>query len=145
MCKHYNFLCTHDDLNIDTNKKPNRLGLDLSFSGIGTKHLDHFAQLINGDSNGNPVFRNYDYGKKINNQIYHQDQPPSWLFDDFNTPLNLIVGQDDDLGTVANVDNLISRLPSDLNLTTDVVPGWDHGSCLDPSDPSVMFDIIDKA
>ena len=145
MCQNYNFLCKHDDLSIDTKKNPSRLGLDFSKSGIGIKHLVHFGQLIDGDSNGKPVFRNFDYGKDTNNQRYSQDEPPAWLFDDFNTPLNLIVGQADDLGTVANVDELISKLPSSLNLTTDVVPGWDHNSCLGPSDPSIIFDIVDKA
>ena len=144
MCKNYNFLCTHDDLNIDPKKNPDGLGLDLSHSGIGIKHLVHFAQLIDGDSNGNPVFRNYDYGKDINNKKYHQDEPPSWLFDDFNTPLNLIVGKDDYLGTPANVDELISKLPSGLDLTTDVIPWWFHSSCLHPSDQT-MNDIVKKA
>ena len=145
MCKNYNFLCAHHDLNINFKKNSKRLGYDLSYSGISIKHAVHFSQLINGDSNHNPIFRNFDYGKDINNQNYDQDEPLSWLFDDFNTPLNLIVGQIDDLGTVANVDNLISKLPSGLDLTTDVVPGWDHMSCLDPSDPSIIFNIVDKA
>lgn len=145
MCKKNNFLCNRTDLNVDNYSGISPVNTDISHSGGSDKQLAHYAQLQNGGSKGQPVFRPFDYGRLRNLIVYRQAEPPEWLFDDFITPLNLVVGGSDYLATKDNADVLISRLPKNIDLTTNVIDGWGHTTCLHPTDPQPLFDVINKA
>merc|ERR1711957_217145 len=113
--------------------------------GFSTRQVAHYAQLINGGNGGVPIFRPFDYGHNQNMDVYGQPTPPEWDFSDWTTPTNLVIGAEDPLGTVANVDILVERLPKTLNLTSTVVPGWSHSTVLDPTDDTPLINIINKA
>ena len=135
MCKRIAFLCDRSDLSLG----------DLSDDGASVKQLAHYAQLIKGGDNGVPVFRPYDYGTNENMDVYGQPTPPEWDFSDWTTPTNLVIGEEDPLGTPANVDILIGKLPKTLDLTSNIIPGWAHSTCLKPDDDTPLIDIINKA
>lgn len=62
-------------------------------SGGTAKCFDHFAQLIDGDKNGNPTFRKFDYGSELANmKHYNQITPPDWTFSDWDIPTTMLTG-----------------------------------------------------
>ena len=129
MCNIVSFLCDKDHLYLGAKS--------FSKSGASVKSLLHYAQLIEGGKDDAPIFRPFNYDKDKNIQIYGQDWPQEWVFDDWTTPLNLVVGSEDTLSTKANTDILISRLPKNMNFKKNVVKGWKHSTCLDPEDKSI--------
>lgn len=68
-------------------------------SGASVYAFLHYAQLIDGDFWGNPVFRKWDHGIIWNLYNYGQTSPPEWKFEDWYTPHTLIEEKADDLGT----------------------------------------------
>ena len=71
-------------------------------SGTSLRSLDHYAQMMDGDSEGNPVFRKYDFGTEGNKSHYGTSTPPGWDMENFPKSVNLIlfVGTKDDCNPI---------------------------------------------
>lgn len=113
-------------------------------SGASIKQIAHYGQLVKGDANHNPVFRNYDYGFLGNLWYYKSVTPPNWEFGDWVTPLSLLAGTNDGLGTSGNIDVLRSKLPKGFEYDLDYVEGYSHSTWMYAIDPSLYFPIIDR-
>jgi len=112
-------------------------------SGSSVKSVIHYAQLIAGDA-GKPIFRKYNYGKTGNQKKYGTATPPEWTFEDWETPLNLVVGKADFLGSIDNVKLLVEKLPAAYKDTVTMVP-YNHLSFAYTKEYQLMYDIFDKA
>jgi pimeloyl-ACP methyl ester carboxylesterase len=143
-CKDTGFLCHRSDLWPDNWKMKGAQGPDFSNDGASLGQLIHYGQLINGGHGKDPIFRKYDLGSvEANIEAYGASTPPDWLLDDWTTPLNLIAFGEDDLGTQGNVDILRAKLGKVMD-SEDIIPGWGHGTCNNPPDPTPMFEILDR-
>jgi len=121
-----------------------RLGFDFSSDGVSIQQLVHYGQLINGGPAKDPIFRKVDRGSATENQkAYGSDTPPEWKVDDFTTPLHLVGFSKDDLGSKGNIEILRAKLGAATE-TYDIIDGWGHSTCQDPSDPTPLFKILDR-
>lgn len=64
-------------------------------AGTSTKTLVHLAQLHNSGK-----FRQYDYGRAKNLQIYNTSEPPGYNLANITTPFALYYAENDLLSTV---------------------------------------------
>jgi len=114
-------------------------------SGTSSRCVQHYAQLINGDKDGNPVFWKYDYGSWYNNWIeYGQFTPPRWTFENWDIKSVFIGEGEDDLGTRENINVLVNQIKSQIYERFEI-PKWGHKTCLMAKDPSMMFEIVSMA
>lgn len=58
--------------------------------GANIKQADHYAQLTLSKK-----FRNYDYGKKKNQLLYSNEEPPEYPLKDIQVPFHIIYGTRD--------------------------------------------------
>jgi len=71
-------------------------------AGISVKGLDHYEQLILDNR-----FGNFNYGQKINLEIYGQKTPPDFDISNLSIPTALFMGKEDLLGDPADVAALL--------------------------------------
>lgn len=113
------------------------------FSGSSARQLIHYAQLIAGDKNGNPIFQKYDFGEVDNMKHYNQKTPPAWPLKDFNVPSAFLTGGLDVQGTPENEANTAKDLNPNT-FTTKQFPKWTHMTYNVPRDPTDLFAYLDE-
>lgn len=72
-------------------------------AGISVKGLDHYEQLILDDR-----FGNFDYGTRVNLEVYGQKNPPNFDISNVSIPTALFTGSKDDLGDPLDVAKLVA-------------------------------------
>lgn len=125
------------------NSMASKAGFSATGTGMGVHSVVHYAQMMAGDS-GKPVFRPYDLGASGNQKAYGSATPPEWKFDDWVTPLHLVVGESDFLGSIENVQILVDKLPAAFKDSVSMVP-YGHVEFAYTGNTQPMYDIFDKA
>ncbi|XP_065087628.1 lipase 3-like [Ochlerotatus camptorhynchus] len=94
--------------------------LDNALSGISTKQLVHYGQLIQSRR-----FQQFDYKNFLTNmQRYKQAKPSEYSFAKVTVPFTLFYGSKDFLTSSADFQKLIKNLP---NVKSQIeLPGWSH-------------------
>lgn len=110
-------------------------------SGTSLKCLYKYAQAI--DMTETEKFVKFDYGNKENLQRYGTSYPPEWDMKDFGVNTVLVTGSRDELGTLADVENLRQKL-DEGKTKSYYMKNYDHITFLFPRDPKPMFDMFDK-
>jgi len=82
-------------------------------AGTSSKSLNHYEQLIIHGG-----FRDYDYGKNKNQEIYHSDTPPEFDMTKISVPTALFVGSVDTMADPDDVNTLREFLPTDPKILT---------------------------
>ncbi|XP_026668832.1 lipase 1-like [Ceratina calcarata] len=75
-------------------------------AGGSIKQLTHYGQLV---KSGN--FRQYDYGKDKNLEIYNSTEPPEYNISRIITPIAMFWGENDWLSTRIDVVRFVNKLP----------------------------------
>jgi len=90
-------------------------------AGTSVQNMIHYAQAYKSGK-----FMKYDYGKKENMDIYHQETPPEYDLTKFNVETVLYSGGNDWLADPSDVDRLVKMLPARNVLKHDVLEKWMH-------------------
>ncbi|XP_038209047.1 lipase 3-like [Zerene cesonia] len=106
--------------------------------GGSTKTLAHFGQLIYTKK-----FQRYDEGREGNMIRYGTGKPPDYNLTLVSSPVLLVCGKSDWLSSLADINELSSRLP---NLVEEYVvpdPSWSHNNHVwGVNAPKYVFDKI---
>eukprot|EP00919_Chromeraceae_sp_WS-2016_P036337 GHVR01086251.1.p1 GENE.GHVR01086251.1~~GHVR01086251.1.p1 ORF type:complete len:190 (-),score=3.94 GHVR01086251.1:6-575(-) len=76
-------------------------------SGTSTTNMAHWKQMVD-----RKTFQAYDYGSSQKNiEHYGQSTPPKWFISDIRVPLNLFVGNSDELADPKDVQDFWNEVP----------------------------------
>ncbi|XP_046748809.1 lipase 3-like [Diprion similis] len=112
-------LCGFDQEQFNNTLLPIILGH--SPAGTSTKTLIHYAQGINSGE-----FRQYDYGKEKNLEIYHSVTPPAYNLTGINVPVSLHYADNDWLASITDVKRLYQDLPKTIGMFRVNFPKFNH-------------------
>ncbi|XP_012231415.1 lipase 3 [Linepithema humile] len=105
-------------------------------AGTSTKTMIHFLQEIRSGK-----FRQYDYGRKKNMQIYKAPQPPDYNLSNITTPIALFYADNDWLNNVIDVKRLYNSLTNVLDTYRVSFPKFNHIDFLWAKDaPTLVYD-----
>ena len=113
-------------------------------SGTSLMTMSHFAQLINM-SQGDPIFRKFDYGKKKNLQKYGQATAPRFELEKIRSKVRLFIGTADPLGDTVDNRILYNRLKEyGVDVKRYFLKDWGHATFMFAKDPREEFAEIFK-
>ncbi|KAJ7377378.1 hypothetical protein OS493_029738 [Desmophyllum pertusum] len=106
----------------DSNSNMSRVPVYLSNFPAGTsfKNIIHFGQV----SHSSGRCQMFDYGRKGNQQHYHQDSPPVYDVTKMTTPTAFFFGGRDTLSNATDVERLMPEIPH-LKFHENI-PRWNH-------------------
>ncbi|XP_030762587.1 lipase 3-like [Sitophilus oryzae] len=76
-------------------------------SSISTKQAWHYGQVI-----ASGEFKQYDYGKKMNQKKYNSPTPPMYNMSNIEVPIGLFYGDSDPFSTPKMIDEFVKVLPN---------------------------------
>ncbi|KAF2888591.1 hypothetical protein ILUMI_17582 [Ignelater luminosus] len=76
-------------------------------AGSSFKQIQHYTQLLKSKR-----FCPYDYGEKINLEIYGQASPPEYELNKITAPVAFYYGSEDYFCVQGNIDQTASKLPN---------------------------------
>nr|CAH8870508.1 unnamed protein product [Trichobilharzia regenti] len=108
--------------NDGSNTNLTRLPLIISHSPAGTsiKNLVHFSQMINSGQ-----LQKFDYGARLNRQVYGQSKPPEYTLQNFNVPTVIYHGGNDFLCTKKNVERLMRKINKTV-ISINYIRNYNH-------------------
>ncbi|XP_046626862.1 lipase 3-like isoform X1 [Neodiprion virginianus] len=105
-------------------------------AGTSTKTLLHFLQGMNSGE-----FRQYDYGKEKNLEIYHSVSPPAYNLSGINVSISLQYADNDWLASITDVKRLYQALPKTIGIYRVNFPKFNHLDFLWGIDaPKLVYD-----
>ena len=88
-------------------------------------------------------FLKFDYGAVGNKMRYGTESVPSWgNLGQFAIPTALVGAERDEMGSQADVSNLVGALPVGM-ARFHMMAGWDHFTFIMPRDPKPLFEVLD--
>lgn len=100
---------------------PGICALKQGMGGSSWKNVHHLSQLINSGK-----LQKYDYGSKGNMIEYGTPSPPEYDFSKITIPYAMFLPEYDELSSIKNNEEVLSRLRHDLPVHCHVIKGRGH-------------------
>jgi lysosomal acid lipase/cholesteryl ester hydrolase len=109
--------------------------------GTSVKALIKYGQAI--EMKAQKEFLRFDHGAVENGIRYGTESAPSWgNLGGFRIPTALVGAERDEMGSQADVSNLVGALPVGMT-SFHMMAGWDHFTFIMPRDPKPLFEVLD--
>jgi gastric triacylglycerol lipase len=145
LCSYFNQACKggfyliSDELTADSYK---RLDVIMNHypSGTSLKNLLHWNQMTHLKTEG---IQKYDYGSDINRRIYGTITPPQYDLTQIKAKLALFAGAADRFSRPTDLAWLLSKLPTESIVYSEIYPNLGHGGFIFGDDFSYFETLIE--